>query len=379
VSHTGVFQVQAGPSKSSAAVVVSSFISEAGLTAVCACHDRRGCEAPSSCTTATKASWGTWARANAASTVAGRGVGVAAACAKHRGDASTAQVSPRDFNSKVFMHKIIAWATTNLGDKLAASFLITHPADMSRLLAFDTSTQTMSVTLWVNGEVLVFDGEGGAAASTQLMAQIHRLLAQAQTSLQALDAIGFGRGPGAFTGLRTACAVAQGLALGSDKPVLALDSLLAVAQDACLTQDALHQQQGQPIWVVNDARMGEVYAAQYVWRLATADWQRLTAPFLCRPEVLCDAWVSNPPLAMAGNALLVPELAQALVQAPCLHNVAQFPRAQVRANALAILADQAWRRADAVDAALALPLYVRDQVALTTAQRQAARVEVNKV
>lgn len=248
---------------------------------------------------------------------------------------------------------------------------------MSRLLAFDTSTQTMSVALWVDGDVLTFDGEGGPAASTQLMAQIQRLLAQAQMSLQALDAIGFGRGPGAFTGLRTACAVAQGLALGADKPVLALDSLLAVAQDACLTLGATHQQQVQPIWVVNDARMGEVYAAQYVWQLATADWHPLTAPLLSLPEALAEQWSHNPPHAVAGNALLVPELAHALVQAPCLHGVAQFPQAQVRARALAVLTDHAWRRGEAVDAALALPLYVRDQVALTTAQRQASRAGVS--
>ncbi|MFY7940194.1 MAG: tRNA (adenosine(37)-N6)-threonylcarbamoyltransferase complex dimerization subunit type 1 TsaB, partial [Burkholderiaceae bacterium] len=118
---------------------------------------------------------------------------------------------------------------------------------MSCLLAFDTSTQTMSVALWVHGEVLAFDGEGGAAASIHLIAQAQRLLAQAGISLSALDAIAFGRGPGAFTGLRTSCAVAQGLALGADKPVLALDSLLVVAQDACLSQGALAQHDDHPI------------------------------------------------------------------------------------------------------------------------------------
>lgn len=258
------------------------------------------------------------------------------------------------------------------GDKLRTSRFCSYPhtaldAPMSRLLAFDTSTQSMSVALWVDGEVLTFDGEGGAAASTHLIAQIHDLLAQAQTSLQALDAIAFGRGPGAFTGLRTACAVAQGLALGADKPVLALDSLLAVAQDACLTQGALAQQQDQPVWVASDARMGEVYAAQYAWQVATADWQALTPPFLCRPEVLCAQWIQDPPRLIVGNAL------SALVRPPHWRDLAQFPHAQVRASALALLADQAWRGGQAVDAALALPLYVRDQVALTTAQRQATR------
>lgn len=245
---------------------------------------------------------------------------------------------------------------------------------MSCLLAFDTSTQTMSVALWVHGEVLAFDGEGGAAASIHLIAQAQRLLAQAGISLSALDAIAFGRGPGAFTGLRTSCAVAQGLALGADKPVLALDSLLVVAQDACLSQGALAQHDEHPIWVVNDARMGELYAAQYRWERSIAKWHQLTAPLLSRPDVLCASWNIDPPCAIAGNALsvLATEFAQAFVQSPQLQTAQHFSLAQVRAQSLALLAEQAWVRGEAMDVALALPLYVRDKVAQTTAERQAA-------
>lgn len=250
---------------------------------------------------------------------------------------------------------------------------------MSCLLAFDTSTPTMSVALWVHGEVLAFDGEGGAAASKQLIAQAQSLLAQADMAWGGLDAIAFGRGPGAFTGLRTACAVAQGLALGADKPVLALDSLLAVAQDACLSQGALAQHHGQPIWVVNDARMGEVYAAQYRWLLATKEWQQVTAPLLSHPDALCERWINDPPSAIAGNALMAlaagfaASFSNAFETAPQLQTTLQFPAAQVRAHALALLAEQAWTRGEAIDAAWALPLYVRDKVAQTTAERQAAR------
>jgi tRNA threonylcarbamoyladenosine biosynthesis protein TsaB len=218
---------------------------------------------------------------------------------------------------------------------------------MSCLLAFDTSTQTMSVALWVHGEVLAFDGEGGAAASIHLIAQAQRLLAQAGISLSALDAIAFGRGPGAFTGLRTACAVAQGLALGADKPVLTLDSLLAVAQDACLSQGALAQHNEQPIWVVNDARMGELYAAQYRWERSIAQWHQVTSPLLSRPDVLCASWSNDPPCAIAGNALsaLATECTQAFAQSPQLQTFQQFPHAQVRAQSLALLAEQMsrWR------------------------------------
>ena len=252
---------------------------------------------------------------------------------------------------------------------------MTQDCDMSCLLAFDTSTQTMSVALWVRGEVLVFDGEGGATASTHLIAQAQSLLAQAGFGLSALDAIAFGRGPGAFTGLRTACAVAQGLALGADKPVLALDSLLVVAQDACLSQGAMAQHVEHPIWVVSDARMGELYAAQYRWALATKEWHEVTAPLLSRPDALCALWTHDPPCAIAGNALsaLATEFAPAFMQSPQLRQASQFPRAQVRAQALALLAEQAWKRGEAMDVALALPLYVRDKVAQTTAERQAVQ------
>ena len=109
---------------------------------------------------------------------------------------------------------------------------------MTRLLAFDTSTQALSIALVLPGEVLVFDGEGGAAASSQLISRAQEMLAQAGLSWARLDAIAFGRGPGAFTGLRTACSVAQGLALGADRPVLPVDSLMVVAQDACMSQGA---------------------------------------------------------------------------------------------------------------------------------------------
>ena len=246
---------------------------------------------------------------------------------------------------------------------------------MSCLLAFDTSTQTMSVALWVHGEVLAFDGEGGAAASIHLIAQAQHLLAHAGISLSALDAIAFGRGPGAFTGLRTSCAVAQGLALGADKPVLALDSLLVVAQDACSSQGALAQHDEHPIWVVNDARMGELFAAQYVWSLATTKWQQITPPVLSRLDALCALWTNAPPLAIAGNALstMAMEFEQAFTHWPQLLVAQQFPQAQVRAQSLALLAEQAWTHGEAIDVALALPLYVRDKVAQTTAERQAAQ------
>ena len=103
---------------------------------------------------------------------------------------------------------------------------------MTACLAFDTATEHLSIALQVGDRVWSHDGAGGALASSTLIPGVMDLLAQAGVGLRDLDAIAFGRGPGAFTGLRTACSVAQGLALGVDKPVLPIDTLLAVAEDA---------------------------------------------------------------------------------------------------------------------------------------------------
>src|SRR5512144_834579 len=138
------------------------------------------------------------------------------------------------------------------------------------LLAFDTATEHMSIALGARGEVWAREAVGGAQASASLVPAIMALLAEAGVTLRELDAIAFGRGPGAFTGLRTACSVAQGLALGADKPVLPIDSLLAVAEDA-RSGAAPHS-----VWVAMDARMNEIYAAHYAFD--GERWQTRTAP-----------------------------------------------------------------------------------------------------
>src|SRR6218665_3731203 len=110
-----------------------------------------------------------------------------------------------------------------------------HPGPMN-LLAFDTSTDTLSIAVQHGADVWQHTGPGGARASVSLIAQVLRLMAQAGLSFDRLDALVFGRGPGSFTGLRTACAVAQGLAYGArgglGLPVLPVDTLLAVAEEA---------------------------------------------------------------------------------------------------------------------------------------------------
>ena len=232
---------------------------------------------------------------------------------------------------------------------------------MPAWLAFDTSTDTVHCGLAAAGRAWTRQAAGGAQASALLIPELLRLLADAGLALRDLDAIAFGRGPGAFTGLRTACSVAQGLAFGAALPVLPLDTLKAVAEDAAA------QAPGglDDVWAATDARMGEVYAAHY--RRTPAGWQALAAPALYSLDALHAAWRTAPPAAVAGSALA------AFGERLDSGAARRFPDAAPRAVALLALAAAAWAAGEAVDAAEALPHYLRDKVAQTTAERDAAR------
>lgn len=239
---------------------------------------------------------------------------------------------------------------------------------MSRVLAFDTATEFMSVVLstpegeWVTEEV------GGAQASARLIPAIKSMMAEARCAWSALDAVAFGRGPGAFTGLRTACSVAQGLAFGAGKPVLALDTLMAVAQDAA---SLLGGEPPPSVWVAMDARMNEIYAAHYRWQ--SGQWEAVVAPHLTTAAGLNMAWREAPVGVgvVAGSALAA--FGAQLQPGEAVRGV---PAALPRAHALLPLARQAWRRGEVLDAMHALPSYVRDKVAQTTAEREAGAAGV---
>jgi len=207
--------------------------------------------------------------------------------------------------------------------------------------------------------VVAHEGEGGARASVTLLPAILRLLGEAGITVADLDAIAFGRGPGAFTGLRTACSVAQGLAFGAGKRVLPIDSLLAVAEDARREAATLR------VWALIDARMDQIYAAEYEHH--EGRWAVGVEPFLTDCQSLAASWRDEPPAAIAGNAIGV--FGARLPTG----DAALFADAAPTARALLRLAEQGWAEGAAVDPALALPLYVRDKVADTEAERAAAR------
>jgi tRNA threonylcarbamoyladenosine biosynthesis protein TsaB len=245
------------------------------------------------------------------------------------------------------------------------------PGHAPCVLAFDTSTEKLALGLQAGAGAFTRVAAGGAQASATLLPQVQALLDRAGLQYADIAAIAFGRGPGAFTGLRTACAVAQGLGLGLGRPLLPIDSLLIVAEDA-RAQAGLGPGGEGEVAVVMDARMDEVYAGRYRWQAGC--WQVPQAPALYTLADLSEAWAGLRWHAVAGSALAAFGSRLALPTTGL-----RFEREDDRAAALLRLAVRAAQAGEGIDAAAALPLYLRDRVALTTREREAARAAAGAV
>jgi len=238
-------------------------------------------------------------------------------------------------------------------------------------LAIETSTDMLSLaiasTQGDSSEVWTHTSQGGAKSSQLVLPEIVRLMEEAQIRFSDLTAVVFGKGPGSFTGLRTACSVAQGLAFGAGVLVLPIDTLLAVAEDARYQNV---QQKQQPIklpeevqrfFVAMDARMDQVYTAAYEWR---SEWQCVQAASVNSPEEIClpnewkdlafttvgnawDAFTTRWPAELSGKHMHAMPTAQALLR----------------------LSPIAFEQGLPVPPEEALPLYIRDKVAQTTQER----------
>jgi tRNA threonylcarbamoyladenosine biosynthesis protein TsaB len=227
---------------------------------------------------------------------------------------------------------------------------------MPIILAIETSSELASCALLRGETVISRESSGVRTHSQSVLPMVQELLAEAGIRLADCDAVAFGAGPGSFTGVRTACGVAQGLAFGAALPVLPLVTLEAMAQ-ACRERTGAGD-----VLAVLDARMGEVYWAQYRW----ADgWQVVSAPALSAPEAV--APVAAERLAACGNGFAAyPEgFAGKEFAAGALADIVPHARALARLAAAALAAGQA------VPAAQAQPLYLRNKVAYTAAERQA--------
>ncbi len=250
-------------------------------------------------------------------------------------------------------------------------------------LAIETSSDMLSLaiasTQGDKSQVWAHTSQGGAKSSQLVLPEIVRLMEEAQIRFTDLTAVVFGKGPGSFTGLRTACSVAQGLAFGAGVPVLPIDTLLAVAEDARhhstqqlqqqiqqQTQQQLEElgqpsQQTQRYFVAMDARMDQVYTAAYEWR---SEWQCVQAPSVNSPENISvpTEW-KDLEFTTVGNTW------DALAARWPAELSGQHMYAMPTAQALLRLSPVAFGQGLAAQPEDALPLYIRDKVAQTTQER----------
>jgi tRNA threonylcarbamoyladenosine biosynthesis protein TsaB len=222
---------------------------------------------------------------------------------------------------------------------------------MTILLAIETSTEMASIALLNERSVFFRELAGVQTHSQGVLPAIQEILIEACITLDQCDAIAFGCGPGAFTGVRTACGVVQGLAFGADLPVLPVVSLFAMAQAAC-------DQGAEADFVcVLDARMGEVYWAHY--RFQNERWMQITEPALSTAgQVLMYAAPLGVTLVLGKDAMSNTVVASNKI-------IYRMPHAEHVAR-LAML-DFSMGKQLHVDQAQ--PLYLRNKIALTTKER----------
>ncbi|MGS0740579.1 tRNA (adenosine(37)-N6)-threonylcarbamoyltransferase complex dimerization subunit type 1 TsaB [Glaciimonas sp. GG7] len=226
---------------------------------------------------------------------------------------------------------------------------------MPIILAIETSTELASAALLRDGQVISRESAGVQTHSHTILPMIQSLLAEAGIGLAQCDALAFGVGPGSFTGVRTACGIVQGLAFGADLPVLPIITLAAMAH-------ACHEAEGAvDVLSVLDARMGEVYWAQY--RYVDATWQVVVGPTLSAPALV----LPTGSVIACGNGLSA--YAELFSEASFAKDAK--PALMPHARQIAQLGLTAFEQGSGLPAIEAQPLYLRNKVAFTTAERAA--------
>jgi len=230
------------------------------------------------------------------------------------------------------------------------------------LLAFETSTEACSVAVFADGQILERFEIAPRRHAELVLPWAQALLAEAGLGKRQLGAIAVGCGPGAFTGVRLGVALAQGIALGLDLPVVPVSTLQALAYAA------LNEGEKRPIVAAIDARMGEIYAAAFCSEgkgLSALGPETVLAPDAFHLPEGEDGWFGvGTGFAAQDNALA----------ARLQHRFRSIDGAALpRASAVARLAAQAFARGEAIAPEHLQPAYLRNQVALTLAEQQALR------
>ncbi|PWC11463.1 tRNA (adenosine(37)-N6)-threonylcarbamoyltransferase complex dimerization subunit type 1 TsaB [Brenneria roseae subsp. americana] len=223
----------------------------------------------------------------------------------------------------------------------------------TRILALDTATEACSVALWNDGEIHSLFEVCPREHTQRVLPMVQQVLAESGVTLGELDAVAFGQGPGSFTGVRIGIGIAQGLALGAELPMIGVSTL------ATLAQGAFRRVNASQVLAAIDARMGEVYWAQYqrdvdgVWQgdaseavLTPQQVQTLTAGLQGEWATAGTGWqtypglVSQAALTLRDGDMLLPQ-----------------------AEDMLPLAYQQWRAGRAVSVEQAQPRYLRNEVA----------------
>lgn len=222
------------------------------------------------------------------------------------------------------------------------------------ILAFDTSTEYLSLALLKGGETFQYDCNAGQTHSQIILPQIQALLDSANLLLSDLQGIAFGAGPGSFTGVRIAAGVAQGLGFGANLPVVSVCTLLALAEASGADK----------VIACLDARMGEVYHAGYE-KMDDA-WHCINEPGLYKPDAVPDIEGSGWIGAGSGWQTYAEQLSAVYVEQ------LQSTQPQLLPSSAAILklALLIFAKGEAKSASEAMPIYIRNRVALKTAERE---------
>jgi len=229
------------------------------------------------------------------------------------------------------------------------------------LLSIDTSTDFCSVAA-SRGEALFARHErAGQRQAEMILGMVDQVLVEARLEFAQIQGIAYGAGPGSFTGLRIAAGVTQGLALARGIGVVGIGTLLALAEEAA--EEAAQEAAGSRIIACLDAHKGEVYHAAY--RRAGAGWEEVSAPGVYRPEAVPlvpgENWIGCGDGFTAYRELLAARLGE------CVSAIR--PEATPTARAVLKLAMPRFAAGEAKDAAAAVPVYLRDKVALKTSER----------
>jgi tRNA threonylcarbamoyladenosine biosynthesis protein TsaB len=242
-----------------------------------------------------------------------------------------------------------------------------------KLLAIETATEACSVALWIDGDVRERYEIAPRRHAELVLPWADVLLAEAGIAKSQLDAIAVGRGPGAFTGVRLAIALAQGIALALDRPVVPVSTLAALAmrEKGSGSFGALNEHDPfsrDRILAAIDARMGEIYLGSFA-RDADGLVAALDGESLARPDAVALSegrdWIGVGSGFAADGGALVKLLGDRLLR----HDASALPHAAD----IARLAVRAYANGEAIAPELVEPAYLRDKVALTLAEQLASR------